>query len=258
MNILFTLTNIPRISLWGVIFHDIATSPKLINFIKKNTQPEILANFINEILDDSDIRLVHVAISHGNPETLKMLKAFGANLNVTNSDGGTLAHLTVENDSKNSIEMLKTLMQLGSNINIADIRGITPLIFSLFTGRQKELIQFFLDNVDVKPHYSFTVAMLKSGIAKGDVLGYISIRDNVEKLISKQLVAGVPEENQIIKVMLHEMPQIIGNKEIENLLVNHPKYRACQSQAPQIGFFGNTTTSSTQNEKKEDLTNSMS
>lgn len=85
---------------------------------------------------------LHVVVSRGNVEVIKSLLDSGIDINIRNSKQQTPAHIAANTGNK---EVLKLLISSGADINARDKNGNTPLHFASSKGRKK-IVEILLEN----------------------------------------------------------------------------------------------------------------
>ncbi len=83
------------------------------------------------INDDYRNRMIHVAAKSKHEKILKMLLALKANPNIANKDGDTPLHFAVRHGRHNNAEQL---IKVGANLNVGNKRGETPIFECAKTG----------------------------------------------------------------------------------------------------------------------------
>jgi ankyrin repeat protein len=90
---------------------------------------------------------LHEAARHGYLAVATMLMERGANIELLNNKGSHALHLSCYGADKNECpsELTKILIKAGSDVNLADKRGVTPLLAACAAGRE-DLITMLLDS----------------------------------------------------------------------------------------------------------------
>ncbi|MDF1794932.1 MAG: ankyrin repeat domain-containing protein [Coxiellaceae bacterium] len=110
-------------------------------------------NFVEPVMERTPLMY---AAGKGDAELVAYLLAKGADKEVVNKRGQTAFDIAVLHNKAN-VELLKTLLPSDSNMNLADNRGLTPLMHAVKTG-DKAVILFLLNananaNANANPEY---------------------------------------------------------------------------------------------------------
>jgi hypothetical protein len=83
------------------------------------------------IHDDYRNRMIHIAAQSNYEQILKLLLALKANIDIANKDGDTPLHFSVRYDQYNNTEQL---IKVGANLNIGNKKGESPIFECARTG----------------------------------------------------------------------------------------------------------------------------
>ena len=68
------------------------------------------------------------SLDNANPETLEILVQAGADINARAQNGRTAIYFAIA--SKNTVDIIKKMVELGADVNVKDEEGIMPLDIS--------------------------------------------------------------------------------------------------------------------------------
>lgn len=109
---------------------------------------QFLVSFVREVLRIKlvkDSTLLHVIIkmksSPENERLVRLVVDHGANLESLDSRGRSVLHYAV---SKGRVKVAEILMKRGADVNVADIYGMTPLLFAASSSKPNDLLPLLI------------------------------------------------------------------------------------------------------------------